>query len=264
MIVASLQPAYLPWLGFFEQIHRADVFILYDDIPYNNRTWRNKNHIKTAAGKFRLTVPVVHKHGQLIKDACIDNINSKHWKKTHWGAISSAYGCAPHFKEHAPFFNKVYTTQWDNLVELDTKTIKYICSQLGLTTPIYLSSELGIEKDFLKHHKGGDTKNARILFMMKFLSGDIFYEGWAGKDYIDTEYLLRNGVSVEFQNYIHYEYKQLFGPFIPYLSAIDLLFNCGSKSLEILTCNSPVAAKKNGAGEKWSVNTLVPKPVPAQ
>lgn len=261
MIVASLQPAYLPWLGFFEQIYRADVFILYDDILYNHRTWRNKNHIKTSAGKFRLTVPVAHKHGQMIKDARIDNINNKSWKKTHWGAISSAYGRAPYFKEHAPYFKSVYTAQWDNLAELDTNTIKYICKQLGLSTPIYLSSELGMEKEFLKHHKGVDTKNARILFMMKFLNGKVFYEGWAGKDYIDTELLLRNGIAVEFQNYKHYEYKQLFGGFIPYLSTIDLLFNCGSKSLEVLTAHSPVAVKNNGAGEKWPVNTL---PVPAR
>lgn len=264
MIVASLQPAYLPWLGFFEQIHRADVFILYDDILYNHRTWRNKNHIKTPDGKFRLTVPIVHKHGQLIKDARIDNLNNKHWRKSHWGAISSAYGRAPYFREHAQFFQKVYAAQWDNLVELDTKTIKYISSQLGLTTPIYLSSELGIEKEFLKYHKGRDTKNARILFLMKFLNGRVFYEGWAGKDYIDTEYLLRNGVTVEYQNYQHKEYNQLFGSFIPYLSVIDLLFNCGNKSLEVLTANSPVTLKKNGLREKPQIDSLFPKPVPAQ
>lgn len=260
MIVGSLQPAYLPWLGFFEQIYQADIFIIYDDMFYNHYSWRNRNNIKTRCGKHLLTVPIKHKQKQLLNETAIDNIIKWNWRRKHWGSIQHAYGKAPYFKDHAPFFEEVYSTKWDMLVDLDVKIIRYICRQIGLTTPIYLSSELGIEREFLKYNKHKDVKNARILFMTKFLKGNVFYEGWAGKSYVDLDYMKRNGVRIEFQNYQHQEYKQLFGPFIPYLSVIDLLFNCGSKSLEILTAHSPTPAKLLRAGEKKTIEELLPVP----
>jgi hypothetical protein len=238
MILASLQPAYLPWLGFFEQIYRADVFVIYDDILYQGRDWRNKNHIKTAQGKFRLTVPVLRQRNQKISEARIDN--TLNWRKAHWGAIRTAYGKAPFFDEHAPFFAGIYARAWDRLLDLDMELIRYICGAFGLTTPIHLSSETGVEREFAGSWDGrGDVKTLRILHLLRRFGADVFYEGNAGKNYVDVGLLRANGIAVEFQDYRHCEYRQMFGAFEPYCSAVDLLFNEGPRSLEILTAHSP-------------------------
>ncbi len=225
MVIGILQPGYLPWLGFFEQIYRSHVFIVYDDVQYDKEGWRNRNRIKTAKDIQWLTVPVlVHfEEHPLIHEVKINNTSN--WRKKHLSSIRQNYSKAPFFKKYIPFFEEAFSKHWEYLVDVDIYFILKLAECLGMKDKkIIRSSTLHIEGDRI----------GRLVKICKFFQADIFYEGGAGKNYIDENYFIEQGIRVEYQDYQHPIYSQLYGDFIPYLSVIDLLFNHGDQSLSIL------------------------------
>lgn len=224
-MIGILQPGYLPWLGFFEQFYRSDIFVIYDDVQYDKHSWRNRNRIKTAGGIAWLTVPVLLKFEEHppICEVRIDN-RSK-WRKKHLETIRQSYARAPFFKDYIGIFEETYARNWDYLIDLDIYLIEQLTRALGIPEKQMLrSSSLGIEGDRID----------RLIKICKHFSADTFYEGAAGVNYIDPVHFRERGIEIVFQDYHHPEYSQLHGDFIPYLSVLDLLFNCGAKSLEIL------------------------------
>ena len=231
MMTGILQPGYLPWLGFFEQVARCDVFVLYDDVRYDKDGWRNRNRIKTANGAQWLTVPVVVRFDQqpLISEVMIDD--KTNWRKKHLASIRQNYSKAPFFKDYIGIFDEAYSMDWEYLADLDMHFILKLCGCMGLGGKnILRSSTLGIE--------GG--KIDRLIAICRHFGADTFYEGASGRNYIEESVFEENGIKLRYQDYKHPVYNQLYGDFIPYLSAIDLLFNHGGESLSILTNEKPV------------------------
>lgn len=224
MRVGILQPGYLPWLGFFEQVYRSDVFVLYDDVQFDKNSWRNRNRIKTPDGPLWLTVPVSHRGhtSQTLLETRIAENNR--WSRKHFTTLKTYYGKAPYWHRYSEGLAKIYERKWAFLVDLDIALTTYLLGELGITTPILRSSELGIAGE----------KTDRLIAICNALEADVFYEGAAGRAYIETEKFDRAGISLEFQDYQHPVYPQLYGAFIPYLSVIDLMCNCGEESLPIL------------------------------
>lgn len=233
MRIGALQPAYLPWLGFFDQTLNTDVFILYDDLIYTKKSWRNRNYIKGPNGKILLTVPVHHEQIVTIDRARIDN--SQPWQKKHFNRIIQNYRSSQYFNRYIPSFKEIYKKKWTRLIDIDLELIYFIVQELGIKTRIVLSSEMGFEKKLKQKKNVTDVKSERIVLFMKELGGDEFFEGTAGENYINRKLLEEEGIEVIFQNYRHPVYPQQFGEFISHLSIIDLLFNCGEKSLDILS-----------------------------
>ncbi len=223
-VAVILQPGYLPWLGFFEQMYRSDVFIFYDDVQYDKNGWRNRNRIKTPQGEQWLTAPVLisGQNRPLIKDVLIDNKTD--WAKKHLKAISQNYSKAPFLNKYFGFFEEILLKKWERLIDLDVSLIEKINEILNIKREIKFSSQLGIS--------GGKT--GRLINICRKLEGTHFYEGATGKDYIDEKEFESAGVIVEYQDYKHPIYQQLYGQFIPYLSVIDLIFNQGERSLDII------------------------------
>ena len=234
MRIGALQPGYLPWLGFFDQILNTDLFVLYDDMQYNRYSWRNRNYIKGPNGKILLSIPVLHEWGKKINEVSIDN--SKNWRTKHLKSIQHSYRSAPFFNKYIVFFNKLFRKNWERLNDLDVEIILYVVEELGIKTRLIQSSEIGLEKNFSgKDPNETDFKTERIITCMKELNADEFYEGAAGKNYINESMLRKESIKLIFQDYKHPLYNQQFGEFIPYLSIFDLLFNHGEESLAILT-----------------------------
>lgn len=226
MIIGILQPGYLPWLGFFEQMYRADLFVIYDDVQYDKEGWRNRNRIKTANGIQWLTVPVLLKsvENPPIVDVMIDN--KVNWRKKHFTAVQQNYSKAPYFKNYIDIFQEAYARDWKYLVDIDMYFIYKLAECFGMADKkIVRSSTCNIVGDRIE----------RLINICKFFSADTFYEGAAGKNYIDQQVFLNEGIEVQFQNYQHPTYQQLYGDFMPNLSVIDLLFNHGPKSVGIIT-----------------------------
>ncbi len=223
MIVSMLQPGYLPWLGFFEQVYRCDIFVIYDDAQYTKGDWRNRNRIKTAGGAKWLTVPV-KKDSQYkpINKVKIDN--STNWGKKHLNLIEYNYHKSLYYKNYIDIFKHAYSLKWKYLAVLDAFFIMGLMISLKINTPLVASSSLNVE--------GKGTE--KLINICKELGADTFYEGAAGRNYINNKDFTDNGIEIIYQDYKHPVYKQQYGDFVSHLSIIDLLFNCGKESLSIL------------------------------
>ena len=229
MRVSILQISYLPWLGFFEQMHRSDQFVLYDDIQFTRREWRNRNRIRIEEGSTWLTVPVIqkNKYKQTLLETKIDNTTS--WKRKHLETIRCHYSKTPFFDLYFPWCEKVYNSEWNYLLDLSLETIQYLKEELKIKTPIVRSSELG----------GAGNKTQRLISICKKLGATHYLSGESARSYIlDSEFSNQN-IELEYQEYQHPEYPQRYEGFVPFLSTIDLLFNCGEKSLGILKQPEP-------------------------
>jgi len=211
--IAVLQPGYLPWLGFFDQEMSVDIFVLYDDVQYDRRGWRNRNRLKTPDGPKWLSVPVIQKgkYDQLICDVLIDN--DRPWRKKHLGTIETFYKKAPYFDTLYPQFEEILHQNHEHLSCLDIDIIKWMNLNAGIETPIKLSSELGVD----------GVKSERLLGICKSLNADEYYSGAAARHYLDIAAFSEAGVEVYYQEYVHPTYPQLHGDFISHLSALDLM-----------------------------------------
>ncbi|MEO0141382.1 MAG: WbqC family protein [candidate division WOR-3 bacterium] len=221
-----LQPGYLPWLGFFDQVARAEVFVLLDDVQYTVNDWRNRNRIKTKDGVKWLSIPVMKKGhlNMLIYEMRIDN--SQPWQRKHWGTIERNYKKAKFFQDYADELRGFYERRWEYLVDLDHELIYWFADKLGIKTKFLVSSrDLMIKTT---------DKNERLFILCEKIGVDALYVGAAGANYMDPEVYAKRGITVIFQDYKHPVYTQLFGDFVPYLSTLDLLLNEGPRSLEII------------------------------
>ena len=224
MRVGIHQPMYLPWLGLFDRMYKCDVFVLLDNVPYSKNYFINRNKIKTANGWIWLTVPTLAKgsFGQLISDVRINN--KVNWREQHWKSIYYSYKKAPYFSRYAEFFEQVYKREWTYLNEIIEELLIFILKSLEINTTIIKASMLNV----------GGVKEELILNICKAVHADEYLSGPDGKNYLSLELWHENSIKVTFHNYYHPEYPQLHGEFLPQMSIIDLLFNCGENSLEIL------------------------------
>ncbi|MBI3584947.1 MAG: WbqC family protein [Nitrospinae bacterium] len=230
--VVILQPGYLPWLGFFDQMYKSDIFVILDDAQYDKHSWRNRNRIKTSQGAQWLTVPVLisGKNKPITKDVLIDNRTS--WQKKHLKSIEQNYKKSQFFKYYFNIFEEVLSKEWKYLIDLDMEFIYRLNAIIGLNRKIIFASDLNIKTD----------KTERLINICSLLGTSKYLTGDAAKDYINKGEFVKHNIQLEFHNYSHPTYKQLYGEFIPFLSIIDLLFNCGGESLEILTGKNKVTS----------------------
>jgi hypothetical protein len=224
-----LQPGYLPWLGFFDQMRRADVFVYYDDVQYDKHGWRNRNRVKSPAGPHWLTVPVRH-HGlgqPRIMDVEIDT--RAPWARKHVGTLRQFYARAPFSDAYLPELEELLSRPWTRIIDLDVAVVAVMARWLNLSPNIHRASTLGVNGE----------QSARLLALCQHFAATRYLSGSAARDYLDVPMFERAGVTVEWQDYRHPIYPQQHGEFVPYLSAIDLLLNCGDESGAILENENP-------------------------
>jgi len=215
-----LQPGYLPWLGFFDQMRRADTFVYYDDVQYDAHGWRNRNRIKTQNGPMWLTVPVRHRGQGSPKILDVDIDNRTPWPRKHLMSLRQAYARAPFADRCLPALEELLHRKWERLVDLDIACAALLAEWLGVRRRVERSSALGI---------GGD-RSERLVNICRHVGASQYLSGDAARSYLDVPLFERHGVRVEWQQYVHPTYPQLHGEFVPYLSALDLVLNCGDEA----------------------------------
>jgi len=217
-----LQPGYLPWLGFFDQMSRSDVFVYYDDVQFDKHGWRNRNRVKSPHGPHWLTVPVRHSglDFPLINQIEIDN--RRPWARKQLGSIRHFYARAPYLAQYLPELESLLTRTWQRLIDLDMAIVEHMCRWLRIDRRIVLASELGVP----------GVKSERLLNLCLKLDATRYLSGSAARSYLDIRLFERAGIEVEWQDYQHPVYPQQHGAFVPYLSALDLILNCGESSAE--------------------------------
>ncbi len=223
-----MQPAYLPWLGYFNRIALSDLYVVLDhvQIDKNSKTkFANRNKIRTKDNWCWLTVPIKTKGKS--EDLAINKLeisNDNRWIDKHFSAIKFNYGKASFFKEHEEFFEKVYFKQEHYLINLIMEMNNYLLSALNIKKKVIYSSEMDIDC------KKGDL----ILKICKAVGAQTYISGPFGKDYLNGQLFQQEGVEIVYHNYKHPIYAQSYPGFEPYMSVIDLLFNCGDMSYKIL------------------------------
>lgn len=219
--IAILQSNYIPWKGYFDMIAAVDEFILYDDMQYTRRDWRNRNQIKTPQGVQWLTVPVSAKgkYHQTIRET---EIEGTQWATDHWKTLLQNYRRAPFFTEIASWLEPLYlTAPPSHLSVLNRRFIEAICSFLGIKTTISNSWDYPLS----------EGKSERLADLCAAAGGVEYISGPAAKDYIEASVFSERGIKLTWFDYAGYpEYPQLWGEFVHGVSMLDLLFNCGPQS----------------------------------
>jgi len=232
-VLTAHQPSYLPWLGFFHKIAMSDIFMILDDVQIEKNSFSNRNKIKGPNGEFWMTVPVKIKGHMSNKIRDIEVSGNSIWQRKHLKAIENCYAKAPHFNDYIPFFRDCYGRSWGKLSDLNEYMLSWFLEQLHIDIEVCRMSDYSFK----------ERKSALILEICRRLGADVYVFGALGKDYADMDEFNRHGVRPYFQDYKHPEYRQLYGSFIPNLSIIDLLFNHGSDSLDILIGKKSIRSK---------------------
>jgi hypothetical protein len=227
--VVVLQPGYLPWLGFFDQMRRADVFIYYDDVQFDKHGWRNRNRVKTQSGPAWLTVPVRHSGLGFPKTIDIEIDGRTPWARKHVATIRQAYARAPFLRCYMAELEELLQRSWERLVDLDIACAGMMARWLGLAPRVERSSALGVD----------GRQSDRLVRICQHFGATTYLSGDAASDYLDVPLFERHGIAVEWQNYHHPTYPQLHGAFTPYMSALDILFNCGDDAA-LIAWNHPL------------------------
>jgi len=215
MILTAHQPAYLPWLGYFDKIIRSDIYVFLDSVQYEVRSFINRNKIKSSSGGFWLTVPVKARgHREIaLKDIEIDN--EQNWKQKHLHSIYLNYKKAPRFAKCYAKLEVIYQKDFQYLADLCLEHLIFWLKELGVEKTIVRSSQLPINS----------KKSNLILDLCNYFNAKHYISGTLGKNYLKEEEFQRAGVFLEYQNYQHPVYPQLWGEFLPYMSIVDFWMN---------------------------------------
>ncbi len=228
MIISVHQPQYIPWLGYIDKIAKSDCFVFLDAVQYKEREFQNRNKVRTKDGWIWLSVPVISKGlgRQRILEVGVDN--ERDWARQHLKSLEVCYGKAKYFGRYFDFFKEAYAARWEKLCKLNVHIVKFILNEFALSPEIYFESELNIHS----------TRTDRIIDICARLKADTYLSGAGGREYLEEEKFKAAGIRLVYQDFTHPVYHQQFASgeksFIPCMSAIDLLFNEGPKSVDIL------------------------------
>jgi hypothetical protein len=236
MIVAIHQPHFLPWLGYLHRMAQVDLFVLLDHVQFERRNYQNRTMIRMNGEPRWLTVPVVQRsQKERIVDKEVDNRpdGSKTWGANHCATLRHAYGRAPFFAEYAGAFEALFARPWQRLVELNQASLDLLREAFGIRTPLARSSELAVE----------GARGDLILSICRAVGARTLLAGLGGsRGYLDAGAFSRHGIAIRPHDFRHPEYPQCgAAPFSRGLSGIDLLFNAGPVSRELLLGRPAIA-----------------------
>ncbi len=222
MKIAIHQPNYLPWIGYFDKLDQVDYFVLLDTALHSKSGFVHRNKIKTSSGPLTLSVPLNNKE-QPIHELLI--AKETNWNIQHWKAIELNYKKAPYWYLYKDGFKKIFHQNWTHLSDLNIALINHITSLLSIKTHLVKESELNM--DFGK-------SNTRNINIVSFLNGTTYISGEGARIYNDPQLFKERNIELLYQQFKHPSYPQRWGQFIPNLSIIDMLFNCGPSTIEII------------------------------
>ena len=230
MKVAIHQPQYMPWTGYFHKMAGADLFVFLDDVQFKKNEWQHRNRIRNADGWQWLSVPNSYKHPRAIAEVPVRN--DTNWCQKHLQSLKMSYGKAPFFGEYLGRFESYYSETRDTIDKVNIGSVKLLAGIMGIATPTEVSSQFSFE--------GVSTE--RLVNICRHFGADTYIAGAGGRDYMDLSLFDAAGITVEFQEFSTPVYKQHWckapEDFVPGLSAIDLVFNCGPESYGVVMGSS--------------------------
>jgi hypothetical protein len=222
------QPQFLPWLGYLDKIARADLFVVLDQVQFKKQEWQNRNRIRTSHDWQWLTVPVLQRFGQCIDEVRINQ--QVDWRRQHLRALAMHYAKAPYRDLVLTGLRPLYEGDWERLVDLNLAIISWLLKTFQITTPVRLASELP-----LRAHP-----TDRLIDVCRTVGATTYLAGAGAEQYLDRPRFEASGLRLELQQFQHPIYAQCYGPFIPGMSALDLLIMEGPSGFQRLVTENPV------------------------
>ncbi|MBI4972495.1 MAG: WbqC family protein [Candidatus Omnitrophica bacterium] len=227
MKVAIMQPTYLPWIGYFGLMNSVDIFVFLDSVQFSKQSWQQRNRIKTPNGTMWLTVPTLSKgkSGQLISEVAVD---LRGFQRKHRCSIEQSYKHTRYFDIYAPALFGILEQKHTHLSQLNMELILCLKNALGIQTKTMLASEISAET--------ASDKVDYLVGICNALQATEYYSPVGSKEYLSGSLhkFSEVGISVHYNEFLHPTYSQKFGEFVSHLAVIDLLFNEGPKSLDII------------------------------
>ena len=225
MIVTTYRPYFAPFPGFFYQAYRSDVFVILDSVQFpQGTTWITRNRFKNDQGALWMTIPVRKKGLGLQKINDVRICGAGRWPTKYVQRFHHAYANSPYFVDHRQFVENLFETGYDRLIDLNMAVIRHLMLYLGISTEIRRLSELGI----------GARGDHLLVQICKYFKATTYLAQGAAAKYINLDGFKKEGIEIRRLEFPTLIYPQLWGRFIPNLSALDLLFNCGPKARDIL------------------------------
>jgi len=222
MLVTIHQPQFLPWLGYLDKIDQADAFIMLDTVQFKKNEWQNRNRIRTAKGWQWLTVPVLQHFGQRIDEVLINPTAA--WKAQHLRALDMHYARAPYRNRYLAQLRELYAAPWNKLSDLNEATVQWLLEAYGITTPVHRAAD----------YAARDEPTDRLIDLCRAVGATQYLAGPGAEHYMDTPRFESSGVRLNLQVFHHPIYRQVYEPFEPNLSALDLLLMQGPEALTTL------------------------------
>jgi len=225
-----IQPFYFPWIGLFDMMDQSELFIFYDDAQYSRGGWQSRNRIKSANGVIWLSVGIdrSYKLGEKINAIKVNHASG--WVEKNLNQLYDSYHQAPHFEEYFPIVSKFLNSKFDRLLDYSVGSIELVRKILGIDKKIIFASQLGIT---------GSRGRQKVVDICLKAGANEYLDGATGKELYDPDFFSKQGIGINFHEYNHPVYGQLYGDFVSHLSVLDLLFNEGDKSLSIIRSGRP-------------------------
>jgi hypothetical protein len=235
--LAGIQPGYLPWLGYFDQMRRVDVFVVADEMQFSSSGWSHRNRVRGPEGAHWLTLPARPLFGQAIHEVALDT--TVPWASRHLETLRHFYAKSPFATELLAALSDVLDPGAARVVDVTVPVIRLLAARLAVETPLVISSEAGLERAYGERFPDRPGPTHRIIAFMKALGATELLEGESGESYLDVPLCAAHGIEVTFQRYAHPTYEQLHAPFVSHLSAVDLLLSCGEREARRLLAAVP-------------------------
>ena len=217
MNISIHQPDYISYLGYFYKISQSDIFVFLDDAQFSNDNMHHWNRIKTPQGECRLKIPVEQHLGDPINR--VRTKDELKWKQKHLKTIEMNYAKASCFKEIFPAFQEILLKEYDSLAEMNIAINTWIIREFGFKTKLFRSSDMSISS----------VREERVIDICSALGGDVYISGHGAKAYQIDEHFEKRGIQLVYTDYKPIEYAQMWDKcgFLPYMSVLDYIFNCG-------------------------------------
>lgn len=231
-VIAIHQPNFLPWLGFFHKVAKADCFVFLDDVEFSKGSVTNRVRIILGGNPYWLTIPISDaKNASKISEL---KVAPTDWRSKHLRVLREAYSKAPYLDEILPILEDIYSLVEDNLARFNFAAVERICTHLNLTASFRTSSELAAEGK-------GESK---LVAIVKELGGSVYFSGNGAKNYQSGELFSDNEISLSYSSFREHPYSQSAKGFMPGMSILDALFNLSAPEVMALI-NRPTEEEKN-------------------
>jgi hypothetical protein len=222
MRVTIHQPQFLPWLGYLDKIDQADLFIVLDTVQFKKNEWQNRNRIRASNGWQWLTVPVLQQFGQRIDRVLINPTAA--WKAQHLRALDMHYARAPYRHQYLSQLRELYAMPWTKLSDLNQATVQWLLQAYGVTTPVHRASQ----------YTAREEPTDRLIDLCQAVGATQYLAGAGAEQYMERARFRASGIELELQTFQHPIYRQMYEPFEPNLSALDLLLLQGPDAIATL------------------------------